>query len=170
MNAFILENFPHIATEWGIPGSRKYTVSCLSKGHMAKKKQTAILEDGDSESAASEPANENAALDRCICAWRRDHDTALEEDGVSDRDAQVEGNKGFLFALPPLAGYQNIRDFIACVTYALVNEMIYPKQAENYLKAAKVALSLLRHQPKELGAEKRPVGRPPKSVQPAENN
>ena len=52
--------------------------------------------------------------------------------------------------MPPLAGYENIRDFIACVTYAEVAELILPLNAARYLEGAKVALGALRHEAKPL--------------------
>lgn len=61
----------------------------------------------------------------------------------------------FRNTLPPLCGEDNIRDFIACVAYALVKDILLPIVCTNYLDAAKVALSAVRahrRQPKSSAA------------------
>ena len=88
---------------------------------------------------------ENPAVLRCI----RAHNRALKkcesrDPGGSPEDAHDEGAGAYLRAMPPLVGIKNIRDFIACVTFALIVKIIPPERAENYFGAARVALGAIR--------------------------
>lgn len=55
----------------------------------------------------------------------------------------------FRKAMPPLAGHQNIQDFIACTAYALVNDILLPQQCQQLFNCAKYALSALRASSKD---------------------
>jgi len=88
---------------------------------------------------------ENPAVLRCIRAYNRAFKRCLSKDpAATSEDAQNDGRGAYLRAMPPLAGIKNIRDFIACVTFALLTEVIGPEQAENYFGAARVALGAIR--------------------------
>jgi hypothetical protein len=50
--------------------------------------------------------------------------------------------------MPPLAGYESIRDFIACAAHGILIDAIPQKRANQLLYAAQVALASLRYQPK----------------------
>lgn len=128
-----------------------------------------IANDPDAE-APGRPS-ENAAVVRCIRAFQRAYKKVLDELGksASDYPAEKAGREAYLRALPPLSGYENIRDFIACIAYADLTELIRHSDAEHFLDSAKVALTLVRYEPSRLASAPKRFGRPPKSS-PAEEN
>ena len=90
----------------------------------------------------------NAAVQRC-CAAR---DRSLEESragNVEKFEAKQRGAGAYCNALPDLAGYENIRDFVACISHGLLSGDISPINSPTYLYAAQVAISALRLEPKE---------------------
>ena len=103
---------------------------------------------GTDELEADDPgrSSENAAVARCIRAWHRAQKKE-SANGTSDYKSQCAGNIAYLRAAPPLSGYQNVRDFIACVTFAALTEVIRQKDAAHLLAAAKIALAALRQEP-----------------------
>jgi hypothetical protein len=131
-----------------------------------------MIETDQSETVAPTPQppldpGENAAVEGCIRAWNAAYHKALDDlDDDDDRyPAEQAGNKAYLAAMPRLAGFKNIRDFIACITYAAVNGAIRRDEADSFLEAAKVALTALRYEPKPAGLlPKRGPGRPRKSA------
>ena len=112
-----------------------------------------------SSSKAKSPRFANPAVARCAKAWERAYNKIIS---VPDRDkapedredfARDEAEIAFRKALPPLCGEENIRDFIACVAYALINEILLPIVCTNYLDAAKIALTAVRvHRRPQSGA------------------
>ena len=97
------------------------------------------------------PSLSNPAVAHCARAWERTRKRILsaapdEGKDVDDWEdfAREKAEAAFRNALPPLCGEDNIRDFIACVAYALVNEIILPIVCTDYMEAAKVALSAVR--------------------------
>jgi hypothetical protein len=122
---------------------------------MAEPEQRFINEETESEEPESEHPDrpsDNPSVARCIRAWNRAYHKKLKEldEDEDDFEAEEAGKRSYLRAMPPLAGYENIRDFIACVTYAEVAELILPLNAARYLEGAKVALGALRHEAKPL--------------------
>src|SRR5579863_8226567 len=113
----------------------------------------------------------NKALNRCLRAWNYTYKKNLAEYSGRDRQtlAEDEANKALLRATPPLSGYKNICDFIACINYAVMTDIIIQEQAQQFLANAKVAISAVCHQPKPV-REPGPVGRPPKSAATEEIN
>jgi len=104
------------------------------------------LASAELDSDALERPTRNAAVARCIHAWRRAYNkklAALDND-ESDYPAEKAGNEAYLRAMPSPAGYENVCDFIACVTYAAATGIVQPRKAEELLAAAKVALGALR--------------------------
>jgi hypothetical protein len=95
-------------------------------------------------------ASEIPAVQRCLRARQDAYDKKMNNlaKGETDFEARCAGREAYLCALPPLSGYENIRDYIACVMHALVIHAADPDDVENYLKGAKVALSVLRQKPK----------------------
>ena len=89
---------------------------------------------------ANEPiaASANPAVARCLDAWERAN-KAERARGKSKSEASSEADHAYLRALPPLAGQENIRDFIACVTHALTAQIISPFMSTKFLYAAQVA-------------------------------
>jgi hypothetical protein len=49
--------------------------------------------------------------------------------------------------LPPLSGFENIRDFIACVAHAMLIGAIMDNLGTKLLYAAQIALTTVRRQP-----------------------
>ena len=109
------------------------------------------------------PSLSNPAVALCAKAWERTYKRILsvtpdERKDVDDFEdfAREQAEAAFRKALPPLCGEDNIRDFIACVSYALVNEILLPIVCTDYMEAAKVALSAVRaqgRQPKSSAAQ-----------------
>ena|ERR1700729_3106281 len=92
---------------------------------------------------------QNEAVDRCNRAWQRAYNKEVADidEDESTWPAQKAGNHAYLRAMPPLSGYQNICDFIACVAHALVIEAIGAKDSERLLAAAKIAVVALGREP-----------------------
>jgi hypothetical protein len=88
---------------------------------------------------------QNDAVDRCNRAWLRAYNKELPniDEDESTYPAEKAGNQAYLRAMPPLSGYQNICDFIACVAHALVIDAIGAKDSERLLAAAKIAVVAL---------------------------
>src|ERR1700734_2220739 len=110
--------------------------------------------------------SENDAVADCLRAWHitMENERAKLDEDEDERDAEKEANEAFLAAMPPLAGHQNICDFIACVTQAYMWEIIRHQQAEHLLAAAKIALSALRLEPEPAGSVRRRRRRQRKSL------
>ena len=75
---------------------------------------------------APDRVTDNAAVGRCIRAQQYAFKKA-DDEGESDLDAESAGNRAFIRSTPPLTGPSNIRDFVACVTYAVLTGVIPPK-------------------------------------------
>ena len=112
-----------------------------------------------------DPCTSNKAVAHCIRAWQCAYKQKLANLAEDDTewDAQKAGNLAYLRAMPPLAGYENIHDFIACVAYAEVTDMIMRREAIDFLAAAKVPLGALRHELASENPEPKPLGRPRKN-------
>jgi len=138
---------------------------------MVKPKETMTEEPEESEESVSEcpdRPSENPTLARCIRAWNRAYHKKLDEE-ETDFEAVEAGNRAYLRAMPPLAGDQNIRDFIACIAFASLTKLILQPTADHFLAAAKVALGTLRHQAKPADFVTRGPGRPRKTTATEEN-
>jgi hypothetical protein len=100
----------------------------------------------EQEAACPDRPSDNPAVSRCIRAWNRAYRKKLDnlDEDEGEFEAREAGKKYYLRAMPPLVGLENICDFIACVTYAQLAEVLRPNEAENLFSAAKVALSALR--------------------------
>jgi hypothetical protein len=102
------------------------------------------------ESEAKQPdrPSSNASVARCSRAFNRAYRKKIDElgEGANDSEARLVGKTFYMRALPPLAGIGNIRDFIACITYAQLVELVSPKEAETLFACTKIALSALRRE------------------------
>jgi hypothetical protein len=97
--------------------------------------------------ASPHPPTRNAAVQRC-CAAR---DSSLEDSragNVEKHQARERSQQAYRNALPDLAGYENIRDFVACISHGLLTGDISAIHSPTYLYAAQVAISALRLEPK----------------------
>jgi len=120
---------------------------------------------------APERPTENAAVTRCIRAFQRAYKKELDDldEDESKFPAEEAGREAYLRALPPLSGFENVRDFVACIAYADLTGIIRQSDAAHFLDSAKVALTLVRYEPGRLASAPKRLGRPPKSS-PAEEN
>jgi hypothetical protein len=96
------------------------------------------------------PAEDNPAVLFCCQCYVRLRDEALQ-DGKDLYDAKKAGRRAYKNAMPPLHGRENIRDFIACLTHAMLMDYFDGSDATRLLYAAQVAL----------GSIEKPVSRPP---------
>jgi hypothetical protein len=97
------------------------------------------------------PKRSQAAIKRCCAAWQRAFDAYLETtdgDSTARVVAACEAGPAYCKAMPPLAGYESIRDFIACTAHGILIEAIPQKRANQLLYAAQVALATLYREPK----------------------
>ena len=98
-----------------------------------------------SEAENHAAAPENPAVARCMSVWKHAYQRELAK-GQSDFMASHIAGQAYRRAMPPLAGQENIRDFIACVAYGLLIGAIDQKYAANLLYAAQVAHTTIRNQ------------------------
>ena len=99
-----------------------------------------------SEANESNPVSANPAVARCMNALTRTY----EEEKMKRKgnfDATLTAEKAYRKAMPPLSGYENICDFIACVAHAMLIGAILDDKGTKLLYAAQVALSTLHRQP-----------------------
>jgi hypothetical protein len=111
---------------------------------MAKTIQSPIATSAEDGPA---PARDNPRVAHCCNVFERAFlaaaGTGLSEYGMKDRASQAYRN-----AMPPLTGYQNCCDFVACVAHGILIEAIPEALGTKLLYAAQVALSNVRQQPK----------------------
>jgi hypothetical protein len=91
---------------------------------------------------------QNAAVLRCCEATKRSRRESLSK----HRDiveTVLQADEAYRKAMPELVGYENIRDFIACVGHGMVMGTMTAFQADKLLCAARLALSALRAQPND---------------------
>ena len=90
--------------------------------------------------AAFYPSLNNPAVALCTEVWRKIHAATMEQTRnvyAAERCAA----KAFRLAMPPLSGYQNICDFIACAGYGMLLGAIKEENGSKLLYAAQVALA-----------------------------
>ena len=90
--------------------------------------------------AAFYPSLKNPAVALCTEVWRKIHAATMEQTRnvyAAERCAA----KAFRLAMPPLSGYQNICDFIACAGYGMLLGAIKAENGSKLLYAAQVALA-----------------------------
>ncbi len=91
----------------------------------------------------------NPAVARCVCAWIRANKAELAK-GKSKYEASCAANRAYRDAMPPLSGDENIRDFIACVTHAMIADIIRDDSGSKLLYAAQVAYTTTRGHSKQI--------------------
>jgi hypothetical protein len=99
------------------------------------------------------PKQARTAIKHCCAAWQRSYDAYMAASKGSSTDALFAAHNAgpaYCKAMPPLAGYENIRDFIACVAHGILIEAIPQQRANQLLYAAQVALASLHFEPKQL--------------------
>jgi hypothetical protein len=93
------------------------------------------------ESLKSGPAASNPAIAACCIAFVRTFRIVLEKE-KSNYEAKDAAAVSFCAALPPLAGTDNVRDFVACVAHGVLLHVIDEKRASRLLYAAQVARNM----------------------------
>jgi hypothetical protein len=108
---------------------------------------------------------ENETIVRCMKAWNYAYRKEAEnlDDDESDYPAHKVANEAYLRAMPHLDGYENICDFIACVSFASMTDIVTHSEAEHYLANARLALAAVFHRPRPANPGLKRLGRPPKS-------
>ncbi len=99
------------------------------------------------------PDSTAAAIARCRDAWQQTYDDYLKKnrrkDGWEAKGKAVHAaGIAYRGAMPPLAGHQGIRDFIACTAYGILMDAIPADRGGQLLYAAQVALSVIQRTPK----------------------
>jgi hypothetical protein len=94
----------------------------------------------------SVPASTNPAISCCRKAWQITYDEKIAKN-KSTPVAEFYAAQSYRSAMPPLSGYENIQDFIACTAYGLLIGAIQEANSSKLLYAAQVALSSIRSQP-----------------------
>jgi hypothetical protein len=92
-----------------------------------------VLEDADC------PALRNHAVARCAAVWDKAYRAILAK-SKNEYAAERDAGKAFRQAMPPLCGYENICDFIACAGYGMLVGAIKEENGNKFLYAAQVAL------------------------------
>ncbi|HEY1805634.1 MAG TPA: hypothetical protein VGG45_14255 [Terracidiphilus sp.] len=105
--------------------------------------------DDDESEEAPDRLSDNSSVALCVRAWHIVYDRESAELGEKDSDYRAKQQAGvaFLDAMPPLAGYKKICDYIACVNQAYLWDVVGDKRAARLFFAAKLALSALRSGP-----------------------
>ena len=91
-------------------------------------------------------ASTNPAVARCLNAWEPVFRAEMKKYKFRPSAAR-EAGQFYRDAMPPLSGYDNIRDFIACTAHGILIGAIEVADSSKLLYAAQVALSTIRHQP-----------------------
>jgi hypothetical protein len=91
------------------------------------------------------PALKNPAVAHCCDVWERVHAGSLKKKR-SGASALNDASNAYCRAIPPLIGYENICDFIACVGFGMLTNMMLEASGTRLLYAAQVALSTVAPQ------------------------
>jgi hypothetical protein len=109
-----------------------------------------------------------SALRRCCAAWQRSFKAYMEGDDATGGPldatfAAKDANKAYCNAMPVLAGYEGVRDFVACAAHGLLTGAISPEKGGQLLYAAQVALNTcqyLQELPESQGHPPTPLKKP----------
>jgi hypothetical protein len=101
----------------------------------------------ESLEAAFHPSLKIPAVALCNEAWVKIH-AATRARSKNLYSAERCAGIAFRLAMPPLSGYQNICDFIACAGYGMLLGAIKEKNAGKLLYAAQVALAAVPRESK----------------------
>ena len=88
----------------------------------------------------------NPAVAHCCAASARACKAALAT-GKTKFSSDLDAERAYRHAMPPLSGYENIRDFIACVAHGMLIGAIQGTDGARLLYAAQVAATTVRSQP-----------------------
>lgn len=88
----------------------------------------------------SSESSTNPAVQRCIEAGRKAYENARARN-QKESEVREAAKDAYEQAMPHLSGAGNIRDFIACVGYAMMRGIIFQPTATKLLYAAQVAIA-----------------------------
>jgi hypothetical protein len=96
---------------------------------------------------APEPdtASAKTASRRCCASWQRAFKAYMDDsdgDFIDKGHALEDAAHAFCNVMPVLAGYEGIRDFIACAAHGIAIGAISPEKGGQLLYAAQVALNM----------------------------
>ena len=121
----------------------------------------------DSAGKEPHPAMLHPAVARCVKANDKTFSKCLAA-GYSRADASRAGDKSYRRAMPPLAGREDIRDFIACVAHGMLIGVFEAKEASRLIYAAQTAYSSAQEPVNRLpGRPRRDLGPDPTMPQTA---
>ena len=86
-------------------------------------------------------ALDNPAVAHCSQIWDRVFTKFSRRKDYQEEQAVAQADHAYRMAMPPLVGYENICDFIACVGYGILADVFVEGQGTKLLYAAQVALS-----------------------------
>jgi hypothetical protein len=95
----------------------------------------------------SGPVLRSLAVERCQKSWNHTYNSSLKRQ-KSVAVARLDASDAYRLAMPQLVGRENIRNFITCVAYAMVNGIFIEEAAKSFLFAARIALNALPVPPK----------------------
>jgi hypothetical protein len=89
------------------------------------------------------PAHANPAVAACANAWRLAYcEVRLKSQSIDC--AKAHARMAFRLAMPPLAGEENLHDFVACITFGMLFDVIGTAEGAKFLYAVQVTNSILR--------------------------
>jgi len=94
------------------------------------------------------PALMNPAVAHCCAVHERVLRSELKKKKGSELGARLRGDEAYCRAMPPLSGYRNTCDFIACVGYGMLTGIITQAASGRLLYAAQVSLSTVAKESK----------------------
>ena len=97
---------------------------------------------------------ENPAVAHCKDVWQQVYQADLKSKKRREV-ANMNADRAYHCAMPPLSGYRNTCDFIACVGYAMLMGIIRDDRATKLLYTAQIALSCVPRPPKNGGTHPR---------------
>jgi len=89
----------------------------------------------------------NSAVQRCAQAYNQTFSIERGK-GANGYESQKAARASFLNLIPDLDGHDAICDFIACVSYAMVHEILIEPHGTDLLGCARVALAAQRNRTK----------------------
>jgi hypothetical protein len=95
--------------------------------------------------------NASKAIKRCCAAWQRAYNAKMKDPANTicpEFDAAEAARNAYRGAMPVLAGYDGIRDFVACAAHGILIGAIPNENSSQLLYAAQVAISTLLREPK----------------------
>jgi hypothetical protein len=104
--------------------------------------------------AITNVSKRNPAVRACVLAGQHALRTSNPEDDV---ETYWDICNAYSNAMPSLDGYENIRDYIACIAHGMLLGVFDSVDGPKHLYAAQIALCVLPREPRN------PVGKPPKA-------